>query len=118
MTKITPASVWEVVRPHRGRGNPITAAEIARTFGGERDPTSPKVRMAIGRLVGMGFGVVACNDGYYVGITGDEYAAYFANLRSRALAILLRAKRVDANATRRLLAELQGELFPEEGSKR
>jgi hypothetical protein len=106
---ITADTVYEILRYHQGRLSAIRARQIARLLGGEKDPTSVRVRSAITELIEhRGVPIASTIDqpaGYFVATSVAEREAYAAQLKARIYGIARRLRAFDRAAAERILGQ-------------
>ena len=99
-----------ILSRHEGRSQAITSRELSHMLG-EDDRA---IRLAIEDLIDDGLPIVSATEppaGYFVPLTLDEAREYTQSLRSRAVQIFLRRRKVIRNAALYLKPAMQGKLL-------
>ncbi len=99
-----------ILARHEGRAMAITAACLSESTG----HPDRAVRLAIEELIDDGFPVVSTTDppaGYFVPVSIDEARQYTQSLRSRAVMIFLRRRKVIRNTAMYLRPAVQERLL-------
>lgn len=120
MRQMTPdeARLWRLMQRHVGRDNPITQEDAARALGfeGGVDTLRRKVQllrdgvMETHRLICATSSSRGGGMGMYLPTTQADVDAYFAEVRSRSIAGLRKAMRIDSKRVRRFAEDLIAEL--------
>lgn len=83
---------------HKGKGNPVTSAEIARQIGIDEDDTHAKTReLVLNCIEKYKLPVAAGNRGYYIITSPQEYDEYIDNLDARIAGIEDRKRIITQN---------------------
>lgn len=90
--------IHAILLMHRGKGNEISSAQIAKTIGIDEDATQSQTRSLIKRTAEeYGIPLSSNNHGYFIITAEDELAAYMDNLDSRIKGIEDRKKTMTEN---------------------
>ena len=95
---------------HEGRGRAITARELCGLVG----LPDRQLRLYIDELIDEGLPVISATEqpaGYFIPLSLDEARQYTCSLRSRAIEIFLRRRKVMKNAALYLKPASQGRLI-------
>lgn len=76
--------IKKIILEHRGKTNAIKSREIANKVGINEDDTHAKTREIIRDIKETdNLPVLACNKGYYLAETEEEFNEYIENLKNR-----------------------------------
>jgi hypothetical protein len=99
-----------ILERHEGREMAISSRELSRLMGEE----DRAIRLTIEDLIEEGLPVVSTTEspaGYFIPLSLDEAKEYTRSLRSRAVRIFLRSRKVKQNASLYLKPASQGRLL-------
>ena len=80
--------VREILKQHRGRDNPVSSRELSDKYDIDSINSFPNTRAIIRELlVEEKMPIGACNEGYFMIETEEEFEQYLGNLETRKLRI-------------------------------